>query len=294
MGGTHMHQFFAIREVAGTKTKAAARIAENALLNLQNAPIKRALIRATDVIAFEEIGLLSNEYLNAIDKILQNVRDSKLPFGGVILMSTGDPRQLPPVDGKPVWISTNMFTTFRPYVLWHYVRCAEDDNLKNALRKLQKVSMTPADVEEFLHIIREKVPLTNYLSSFHDAPASAYRVVSKNTVVRAISDEVMERRKKTVDDFNTAPGLAAEDRKVAMTFEARDFVERGQVKSFTEITPSFKAPGVKKTLNHVCEEPERLYVSEGGVYKFTVNDTSSGKFTHGQLCVVKKIRPPGL
>jgi hypothetical protein len=166
MGGTHMHQFFAIREVAGTKTKDAARIAENALLNLQNAPIKRALVRAMDVIAFEEIGLLSNEYLNVIDKILQNVRDSKSPFGGVILMSTGDPRQLPPIDGKPVWISTNMFATFRPYILRDYVRCAEDDNLKKALRLLQKVSMTLADVEEFLHIIREKVPLTNYLSSF--------------------------------------------------------------------------------------------------------------------------------
>jgi hypothetical protein len=208
-------------------------------------------------------------------------------------MSTGDPRQLPPIDGKPMWISTNMFTTFRPYILRNYVRCVGDPQLEDALRLLQKEHMTSDETERFISIVRDQVPLENFLGSFHDAPGSAYRVVSKNAVVKAISNEVMARRKKTVEDFNANLTVASADRKLAMTFEARDFVERGQHKNFVEITPKFKAPGVKKTLNLLREEPEKLYVSEGGVYKFTVNDTRSGRFTHGQLCLVKKILVPG-
>jgi hypothetical protein len=226
-----------------------------------------------------------------MDMVLQNIRGCSRPFGGVIIMATGDPRQLPPVEGKPMWISTNMLATFRPYVLRNYVRCVGDSQLETALRMLQKNEMTLDEIEQFVKIFKEQVPLENYLASFQDAPANAYRVVSKNVVVRAISQEMTARRKEAVDKFNLGKDASAQ--KQAMTFQARDFVERGQHKTYVEIAGSFRAPGVKRTLNHMREEPEKLYVSEGGVYKFTVNDTRSGRFRHGQLCIVKKIHPPG-
>jgi hypothetical protein len=290
----HMHQFFGIREVDGVKTANASRIAEKALLSLNNSPTKKASICAIDVLAFEEIGLLSNEYLNVIDKILRNLRNSEVPFGGVVIMATGDPRQLPPIDGKPVWISTHIFTTFTVYNLKEYVRSAGDQHLMDALRLLQKVHLTDDEMKQYMDIIGTQVPLANYLCSFHDAPADAYRVVSKNVVVRAISEEVTASRKARVDAMNV--GAAPGREKKSKTFEARDFVERGQHKTYVELKGEVKAPWAKKTLNFLREEPEKLYISEGGVYKFTVNDTRTSptpRFTHGQLCIVKHIVPPG-
>jgi hypothetical protein len=209
-------------------------------------------------------------------------------------MATGDPRQLPPIDGKPVWISTNLFTTFTVYQLKHYVRSAGDRQLMTALKLLQQVELTSDEIEKLIEIFRDEIPLVNYLNSFHDAPADAYRVVSKNAVVRAISEEVTTRRKLHLAATNAQ--LPARRQKQAKTFEARDFVERGQHKTYVELKGQTKAPAAKKTLNFLREEPEKLFVSEGGVYKFTVNDTRttpSPRFTHGQLCIVKKILPPG-
>jgi hypothetical protein len=290
----HMHQFFGIREVDGLKTMTAARIAENALLSLQSNPVKMAAICATDVLAFEEIGLLPNELLNVIDKIMRNLRKSDVPFGGVIILATGDPRQLPPVQGKPVWLSSNMYSTFRVYHLKEYVRSAGDQQLMDALRLLQKEYLVEDEIKQCMQIFEAQIPAQNFLGSFHEAPPNAYRVVSKNVVVRAIAEEVTARRKREVERINLQAGAGRQ--KQSRTFEARDFVERGQHKSYVELKGDTKAPWAKKTLNFMREEPEKLYISEGGVYKFTVNDTrtSSGqRFTHGQLCIIDEILAPG-
>ena len=46
------------------------------------------------MIYFEEIGMICAEEFSAIDLILQNVRDSFLPFGDDLICASGDPKQL--------------------------------------------------------------------------------------------------------------------------------------------------------------------------------------------------------
>lgn len=287
MGGQNMHQFFCMREVAGQKTITSARLADSTLFNLESNPIKKDILRSCHVLCFEEIGLISQEYLSAIDMILRGVRENELPFGGVIFFATGDPRQLPPIIGRPMWISSHMFSSFRPVVLRHYVRSMNDLQLQRALRLLQLPRMTAGQVEECIEVFSNNLHAQNFVETFQDAPADSIKIVSKNKVVQQLAKEAMGRRKHVIDDHNQR--FPAQQHKCSCISHADDFVET---------TPGhYGAPDhrAKQDLNRLLEEQDELFLSEGGVYKFSTNDTGNTpmRFTHGQLCIVKKIHKPG-
>ena len=74
------------------------------------------------MINFEEIGLICAEEFAAIDLILQSVRDSFLPFEGVLICATRDPKKLAPPHGRLIWTSPIMFTCVRMFALKNCVR----------------------------------------------------------------------------------------------------------------------------------------------------------------------------
>ena len=285
MGGQHIHQLFCINEIGSGATTNANRIAENALVTLNRSPEKRAILLSMNVLAIEEIGLISLETLTAINIILKRLRKSNVPFGGVLVICTGDPRQLQPVSGNAVWGSTHIFTTFRIYLLKEYIRSMEDKNLMDALKLLQKVTLSEEEKEEFANIIEQHLPLENCVDSFSKVPPNATRVVSTNKAVQDISDE-MTTLKKQLAQQRQAENPEDPDNDFE-TVVAVDHVETGK-------TSRAKAgPAAVRDLNRLREEKQKLFLRVKECYKFTVNDTSGKRrYTHGQLCILHKIIRP--
>ena len=57
-------------------------------------------IRNCEILAIDEISMLSAEVLDQLDYLMQAVRENSHPFGGVQIVCFGDFLQLPPVKGK--------------------------------------------------------------------------------------------------------------------------------------------------------------------------------------------------
>ncbi len=50
--------------------------------------------------------------MKTLDIILPKVRNSNIPFGGVLFISTVDPAQFGPINGLPLFLSSHIFTDF--------------------------------------------------------------------------------------------------------------------------------------------------------------------------------------
>ncbi|MEZ4916037.1 MAG: AAA family ATPase [Chitinophagales bacterium] len=64
---------------------------------------KRKLIQELDLLIIDEISMVRADLLDAIDFVLQHIRHSKEPFGGVQVLFIGDLYQLPPVVKPEQW-----------------------------------------------------------------------------------------------------------------------------------------------------------------------------------------------
>jgi uncharacterized protein YpbB len=67
------------------------------------AAARRALLQELDLLVIDEISMVRADMLDAIDTILQSVRNNSQPFGGVQVLFIGDMYQLPPVVKPGEW-----------------------------------------------------------------------------------------------------------------------------------------------------------------------------------------------
>ena len=58
------------------------------------------LIRAATLLVWDELSMLRRDLLEALDRLLKKLMGNTMPFGGKILITLGDFRQLPPVDSE--------------------------------------------------------------------------------------------------------------------------------------------------------------------------------------------------
>jgi len=56
------------------------------------------LIRATQFFSWDEIGTIKNNVFHAVDRLFRRIMGSNQPFGGKMVVTMGDWRQIPPVD----------------------------------------------------------------------------------------------------------------------------------------------------------------------------------------------------
>ena len=71
--------------------------------------IKQALIRNLELLVVDEVSMLRADILDAMNEMLQFVRRSKEPFGGVQVLFIGDLWQLPPVIKSSEWQTLKQF-----------------------------------------------------------------------------------------------------------------------------------------------------------------------------------------
>jgi ATP-dependent DNA helicase PIF1 len=126
-----------IHSWAGMKlaTEPAAEIARNVMYN----PLASKRILETDILAIDEISMLSAEFMAKLDTVLKTVRKNEQPFGGMVVLAAGDFMQLSPFKGEhwvfegPLWEEANFFKLVFDQPLRH----AEDLRFHSILEEVR-------------------------------------------------------------------------------------------------------------------------------------------------------------
>ena len=225
------------------------------------------------VFIVEEIGLVSAELFAVMDLVLRRLRESPVPFGGIFLLGSGDPLQLPPVQGMPIWCSCHLLTTFRVFMLHEYVRCAVDADLRRLISIMRILNVTDEETTEFCAIITRRCGRHNFIPHWDDVPPAVLRILpTKKAVATAVADYL---RRKRAD-----PAL------VSATFAASDQVESSAGNWVTANEQCVRH------LNRTCAEEHELFLYVGAVMRLTFNNTNPAvapRFSQGQLCVVNSL-----
>ena len=82
--------------------------------------------------------------------VLHNVRDMKLPKGGVLTLFTDDQKPLKPPDGSLAWLSQNMLTNFYFHYSIHYVRAVPGSE---KLSKLDETNISEIEAPSIASMI---------------------------------------------------------------------------------------------------------------------------------------------
>ena len=64
-----------------------------------------------------------------LDIILRKLKMNDIFFGGILIISTMDHKQLAPIKGRPLLTSPHVLTCFDAYMLKQSVRANDDKNL---------------------------------------------------------------------------------------------------------------------------------------------------------------------
>jgi hypothetical protein len=264
LGGNHMHLVFPLTVSKG-KTVLSNNMAFECLRRLHQDPMKMFLIKRTDVYVFEEIGIVSAQVFHALDLVLQMVMESSLPWGGKLLMCSGDAKQLPPISGQPIWSSIQMCTVMNVVLFTVDVR-ARDATLRWLNAQCRR-ELLPEEAAEVADTVLAEC---TFVDNWKNVPDDAVRIVS----TRAAEHEVME-------EFLSG--------RVTTEYVANDEVQNNTnwVAADMHIT---------NNLNRCCYEYDKCRLFIGAVVRMTYNERhSSVPFSQGQIgvvsCLADKTKP---
>jgi predicted GIY-YIG superfamily endonuclease len=221
--------------------------------------MKKLMLERTDVFVFEEIGLLSAEYFTALDNILRSLMKTSLAFGGKLLLSCGDSKQLPPIDGRPIWASVYLATMFIIYNFRADVR-ASDENLRWINSECRR-ELQPA---ECIAVAERLVAKCQFKETWKDVPAVAVRIVSTKAAEFKVMNEFLEQRTTT-------------------SYAAVDEVQNATVWDNA-------ADRISKSLNSSCYEYDVCKLYCGAVVRMTYNKKDGAvPFSQGQVAIVVEL-----
>ena len=121
-GGEHIHKLFCLPP---SSSGSPIKMAEQALNELDHRN-KKMLLLALEVLFVEEVSLISAEQWSAMDIVLQELKQTTLPFGGVLVIASGDQMQLPSIEGNDIFLSPVLLTNFALFFLGHFVRMTDE------------------------------------------------------------------------------------------------------------------------------------------------------------------------
>jgi hypothetical protein len=188
LGGNHLHLVFPL-EVYSSRINFAHNISSSCLRQLQQDPLKEVMLKRTDVFVFEEIGLLSAEYFAALDNILRAVMGNSLPWGGKLLLSCGDSKQLPPIDGRPIWGCINMCTMMEVFVFTTDVRARDPK-----LRWLNSECRRELNADECKAVAEVVLTECQFVPDWTHVPDVAVRIVPTKAAELKVVEQFLEGR----------------------------------------------------------------------------------------------------
>jgi len=113
------------------------RLAELAVVKLHRQPTQMQLLQRLDVLFIDELGQVSAEMLAVLDIVMRCIRDNSIFMGGLLLIATMDPLQLPPVSGRPALLLPHMLTVFTLNELQESVRALQETRIYLRFNVLQ-------------------------------------------------------------------------------------------------------------------------------------------------------------
>ena len=266
VGGEHVHLMFGIPVSSGNVTSSSETF-QIAQLNLMKKPVRMVALKRLQVLFIEEIGLFSSELLAVIDRLLRALKENDKPFGGVVLICTGDHRQLTPISGSYVFLSSHFVTSFNVFLLDHSVRAANDIDLQNLIQLLRMPRLHRRDRQEVISILRRRC-LNRMVASWDDVDLNTIRVVGKRSAEKLVMNKWIDKMKRTHANRYVES-------------QARDEVSyhRGQWQDAHE--------DISAVIDKKCQEPRNLVIFQGSVMRLTYNNNNptanNPAFSQGQL-----------
>jgi len=259
LGGNHLHIVFPLG-VSNSKITFSSTIASSCLAKLQNDPLATAMLKRTDVFMFEEIGLLSAEFFAALDNILRVLMGNSLPWGGKLLLSCGDSKQLPPIDGRPIWGSINMCTMMQIFVFSCDVRARDAK-----LCWLNSECRRQLNADECKAVADAIVAECQFEPDWSHVPDVAVRIVPTKAAELKVMEEFLK-------DRNTK------------SYCAVDEVQNGAI---------WEKAGdmISKQLNRRCYEYDvcKLYVNAVVRMTYNCRHGTTTVFSQGQVAIVVEL-----
>ena len=261
LGGEHIHKMFKFKVNHSLVPEVMASQSVKCLL--------RDVTRFTDlerleVLFIDEVGQLNAELLCAMELVLQNVRDNKLPMGGVLTLFTGDPKQLKPPDGSLVWLSPKMLTNFEFHYFLHYVR-AVPGLLREILSKLDETNIGETEAAALARIIISNCVIK---ANWDDENNTfAMRVFSTRAAEKTA---VAQHSERILNDVNCPSIIFAAQDEQSSTGSSIWLPASSQNTTFID--------------NHTIT-PQRLLLYRGALLRFTANVPTINA-RQGQLCLL--------
>ena len=244
------------------KYPSAESLSKKALSNLQRSPIKSRILQNLDVIFFEELSMICSELWAATDPVLQVVTSNYVPFGGKLVVATGDFFQLPPPSGSYLMSSSFPLTTFTFYHLENFVRM-RNKNGQELLSLLSATPKTDASAERIWKIIEKDC---NFVQSWNDVPNDRIRIFATRQAERKATESKIAEVKSSGTKFYESASIDE------MCVSSTD--------NWTEASVT-----ACKFLKKKCLEPQSLFLYPGAILRLTVNKPSLSAY-QSQICVL--------
>ena len=251
VGGEHIHRLFGI----SVKKLPASVLANEALLKLENDLKRKYFLQKLQILFVEEVSLIHAELWATMDIMLQCLKESESPFGGILIIANGDCCQLPNVSGTDIFQSTSLIFTFHFHFLHHFVRM-HDEKGQEVLKLLEERPVPQQSIDRICDLLSENC-------TFHNS----WREVDSRKIMKVFGKKRAERQaladhKKMIESSG----------RVSAVSEAKD--EMCLDKSHIWRTADIEAT---KFLNKHSREPENLLLYDKAVLRLTRNLESSSQ-----------------
>ncbi|KAF4714116.1 hypothetical protein FOZ62_022488, partial [Perkinsus olseni] len=271
LGGEHIHLVFSIPVSSDLAPRS---LAERALTRLARDPVKMEWLRSIRVFIHEEIGTEGAETLDVQNKILQFLHKSPVPFGGVLVMGSGDPNQLPPIKETLIWTSPSVITTMRLMMFQKFVRSATDRDLQEVLTLFQKLQPTDHDISRIQELIDQRC---QFKDNWDQVPPEALQIFGRHKAEYG----AIQRQ---LDHIMADPTIV----KVVVNSLDQYTLDGGHVWS------ALLQERLVKKMNRKLQTPQSITLYVGAVMRFTCNDAPTRRLFHqSQLCVVRELPVDG-
>jgi hypothetical protein len=266
LGCRHLHYLFC---VPGYEFSSIHRLTDHIIKNLNQKPMFCYALQTNDVICLDEMEFVPSEFFNVLDNVLRYIRNKKTLFGGMLVVATMDPQQLPPVEGHPCLTSSIILTSFRLLVLNEYVRSRTDSNLQRTITLIRKLQpLTQEEMEEFIHLV---ITYCTHVNSWDDPhiTADTIRILGTRKGVHTAETTYYDRVQQQ--------GL------IVLSRRSEDF-ENLKTSHGTWKSASTR---VVNSLNKIVREPELLQLHQGLIVELTYNNGT--KWSNGQIAIITEL-----
>ena len=270
LGGIHIHKLFMLP----TEDKlqlSPFKSAEKALEKIRRKITLLHVLLTMDVLFIDELAQKSAQQIATIDIILRKLRNSQLPFGGLLIIGSMDNSQIQPINQLPFLTSSLVLTSFQAIKLEHSVRAHGDPDFQ----RLQALTRTcPYELRDNIQLKNEFFDLAGRILTFvpnwndNKINPNMMRAYSRIRPAQEALNEYRESIKQTLERESITYRIAY----------SRDL----QRTRSTNAEYNNASASTIKSLNKELKEPSEIVLFSGGIYECTINDTR-GRFNQSQL-----------